>query len=112
MCSISLNNYKKIKDLPKFVAKLIPDIPNTVTPYAKIMQQTIDFTDFNDIRIYSTVISFVCFKIVDNETGDIVDKFIVPAHPFRVRTRYELESINEIINSFLSELESQEPSDA
>ena len=72
--------------------------------YAKITERIIEFSDNDNIRLWTTKLSLTSFVIL-NDKYELYDKFIVPTYPFRIRNQYETTELNNIYETLETELQ-------
>lgn len=60
--------------------------------YASVLQKQLTYTDDFGVKLWDTLITIVAFLITDNE-GHTVDRFLVPANPFRIRLDSEYDEL-------------------
>lgn len=99
-------NFKPLSDFsPKQQKLLFHYLPedNELVIYAKVVEQLIEFSDNTNHPLWKThfcIASFVVFK-----NNVLFDKFVAPLKIFRVRNAYESDTVSDIFENLLSELD-------
>ena len=86
---------------------LLNNKDENIIVYAKVEEQLIEFSDNNNKPLWKTKLSLVSFVILDTSYS-LVDKFITPSYPFRIRNSYEADSLMDLYEKVgieLSELD-------
>lgn len=99
-------NFKSLNDFTPKQQKLLfhylPDNLDLVV-YAKVIEQSVEFSDNNNSPLWKTNICFASFVIIRD--GILFDKFVAPLKVFRVRNFYENDMILDIMENLLTELD-------
>ena len=111
--------YQKVEDFPEkeqqrmknvlSLDKLFSAVFN-ITIYARVYETTVDtLVEGTDEKLWSTRITLGSFVLIDPEinegSGELIDKIIVPLRPFRIRSKHEVTEMNKLYKYIMDDFD-------
>lgn len=82
---------------------LLNNKDENIIVYAKVEEQLIEFSDNSNNPLWKTKLSLVSFVILGTDYS-LIDKFVAPSYPFRIRNSYEADSLMDLYEKLGVEL--------